>query len=158
MKKYAFYDVEFGVLKVGYTDTAIFSLDSVVAQDCENEPSKATDLVFTQISEYINGDRERFDLHYTLEGTEFQKKVWEALCSIPFAETRTYKQIAELISNPKAYRAVGSANNKNPLLIVVPCHRVIGAKGDLVGYRSGMEMKKKLIELERSYKNKKQSL
>ena len=83
-----------------------------------------------------------------MEGTPFQKKVWNALQNIPYGETRTYKQIAEEIGNPKACRAVGMANNKNPMIIVVPCHRVIGANGKLVGYGGGLEMKRALLDLE----------
>ena len=83
-----------------------------------------------------------------MKGTEFQKRVWKALCDIPYGETRSYKQIAQAIGNPKAVRAVGMANNKNPLLVIVPCHRVIGANGQLVGYASGLEKKRFLLQLE----------
>ena len=85
-----------------------------------------------------------------LKGTDFQKQVWQALLKIPFGETRSYKQIAEAIGNPKAVRAVGMANNKNPLLIVVPCHRVIGTNGKLVGYAVGLDKKEYLLRLEGS--------
>ena len=83
-------------------------------------------------------------------GTVFQQQVWKVLCDIPYGETRSYKQIAEAIGNPKAVRAVGMANNRNPLLIVVPCHRVIGANGKLVGYGAGIEKKEFLLKLEKS--------
>ena len=96
------------------------------------------------------GKRKEFDLPLLLKGTPFQKQVWEALLNIPFGETRSYKQIAEAIGNPKAVRAVGMANNKNPLLIVVPCHRVIGANGKLVGYAVGLDKKEFLLKLEKS--------
>jgi len=82
-------------------------------------------------------------------GTVFQKQVWKALLEIPYGETRSYKQIAEAIGNPKAVRAVGMANNRNPLLIVVPCHRVIGANGKLVGYGAGLDKKEFLLRLEK---------
>ena len=85
-----------------------------------------------------------------MRGTAFQKQVWKALLEIPYGETRSYKQIAEAIGNPKAMRAVGMANNRNPLLIVVPCHRVIGANGKMVGYGEGIEMKEFLLRLEGS--------
>ena len=103
---------------------------------------------YRQLSEYLEGKRKVFDLPYKIQGTEFQKRVWKALCDIPYGETRSYKQIAEAIGNPKAVRAVGMANNKNPLLVVVPCHRVIGANGQLVGYASGLEKKRLLLQLE----------
>ena len=103
-----------------------------------------------QLMEYLKGERKTFDLPLNLKGTDFQKQVWMALCDIPYGETRSYKQIAESIGNPKAVRAVGMANNRNPLLIVVPCHRVIGANGKLVGYGAGIEKKEFLLRLEKS--------
>lgn len=148
MIQYAFYDFKLGILKIGYTDTVIVSLDRVEQVDMDNEPSALTNLVFKQISEYLNGQRQTFDFPYELHGTEFQKKVWEALRQIPYGETRTYKDIATVVGNPKASRAVGMANHKNPLMIVVPCHRVIGMGGKLVGYAGGLDMKKALLDLE----------
>lgn len=106
---------------------------------------------FTQLSEYLKGERKTFDLPFQMRGTEFQKRVWQALLDIPYGETRSYKQIAEAIGNQKAVRAVGMANNRNQLLIIVPCHRVIGANGNLVGYGEGLEMKEFLLRLERSF-------
>ena len=102
-----------------------------------------------QLSEYLKGERKTFDLPLNPKGTDFQKCVWQALCDIPYGETRTYKQIAEAIGNPKAVRAVGMANNRNPITIIVPCHRVIGANGKLVGYGGGLEMKEFLLRLEK---------
>lgn len=101
-----------------------------------------------QLAEYFSGTRKSFDLPLEMNGTEFQKKVWNELCNIPYGETRSYKDIAEKIGNPKAVRAVGGANNKNKLMIIVPCHRVVGADGSLIGYAGGIEMKQKLLELE----------
>ena len=101
-----------------------------------------------QFSEYLKKERTEFDIPLRMKGTEFQKRVWNALCEIPYGETRSYKQIAEAIGNPKAVRAVGMANNKNPLLVVVPCHRVIGADGRLVGYAGGLDKKEFLLRLE----------
>jgi len=103
-----------------------------------------------QITEYLKGERKVFDLPIRLRGTDFQQQVWTALLDIPYGETRSYKQIAETIGNPKGMRAVGMANNRNPLLIVVPCHRVIGANGSMVGYGEGVEMKEFLLRLEKS--------
>ena len=105
---------------------------------------------YRQLSEYLKGERKGFDLPLLIKGTTFQQQVWNALLEIPYGETRSYKQIAVAIGNPKAVRAVGMANNRNPLLIVVPCHRVIGANGKLVGYGAGIEKKEFLLRLEKS--------
>lgn len=101
-----------------------------------------------QLEEYFARRRKKFDLPLDLVGTAFQKRVWQALLEIPYGEVRTYKQIAQAIGAPKAVRAVGGANNKNKLPIFVPCHRVIGSNGSLVGYRSGLAIKRQLLDLE----------
>ncbi|MBN0980138.1 methylated-DNA--[protein]-cysteine S-methyltransferase [Pseudomonas hygromyciniae] len=101
-----------------------------------------------QLNEYFAGTRNRFDLELDFEGTEFQKKVWAALLTIPFGETRSYSQIAMQIGSPKAVRAVGAANGRNPISIVAPCHRVIGASGRLTGFAGGLEAKQYLLTLE----------
>ncbi|ACA44060.1 methylated-DNA--[protein]-cysteine S-methyltransferase [Clostridium botulinum] len=149
MIRYAFYDFEFGTLKIGYTDERVVFLKRVEQINADNEPSELSDLAFGQVREYLKGNRHDFDFPYELDGTDFQKKVWNALCRIPYGETRTYKQIAMVVGNSKASRAVGMANNKNPLTIVVPCHRVVGTNGNLIGYAGGLNMKKALLELER---------
>jgi len=101
-----------------------------------------------QLREYFAGQRREFDLPLNLQGTAFQQACWQALLAIPFGETRSYKQQAEFIGNPKACRAVGLANNRNPVSIIVPCHRVLGHNGSLVGYGGGLEVKRALLELE----------
>jgi methylated-DNA-[protein]-cysteine S-methyltransferase len=101
-----------------------------------------------QLNDYFAGKLRQFSLQLDFAGTEFQKKVWAALLSIPFGETRTYRQIAEQIGNPKAVRAVGAANGKNPISIVAPCHRVIGASGELTGFAGGLEVKAHLLGIE----------
>ena len=101
-----------------------------------------------QLSEYFEGQRKIFDLPLNFEGTEFQQKVWQALLTIPFGETRSYKDIAEQIGNVKAVRAVGAANGKNQISIIAPCHRVVGANGKLVGFAGGLENKNVLLKLE----------
>jgi methylated-DNA-[protein]-cysteine S-methyltransferase len=103
-----------------------------------------------QFEAYFSGKLKSFDLNLAFEGTDFQKAVWKALCEIPYGETRTYKDIAASIGKPKACRAVGLANNRNPIAIVVPCHRVIGSNGKLVGYASGLDVKEFLLELEKA--------
>ncbi len=101
-----------------------------------------------QINEYFLRKRKIFDLPIKFNGTEFQKSVWNSLLNIPYGKTKSYKDVAKDIGNIKACRAVGMANNKNPIMIIVPCHRVIGTNGKLVGYACGLNIKKKLLELE----------
>ena len=101
-----------------------------------------------QLSEYFSGTRQQFDLPLDFEGTSFQKQVWQALLAIPYGETRSYKQIAEQLGNPKAVRAVGAANGKNPISIIAPCHRVIGSSGKLVGFAGGLANKDILLKIE----------
>jgi methylated-DNA-[protein]-cysteine S-methyltransferase len=102
-----------------------------------------------QLTEYFAGKRKRFDLKLDFVGTDFQKSVWAELLKIPFGETRTYGQIAKQLGNENATRAVGAANGRNPIPIVAPCHRVIGASGSLVGFGGGLERKARLLDLER---------
>ncbi len=101
-----------------------------------------------QLNEYLEGSRREFTVPLNPQGTVFQKRVWEALRDIPYGETRSYQQIAEAVGNGKASRAVGMANHNNPIICMIPCHRVIGANGSLVGYAGGLDVKKQLLELE----------
>ncbi len=149
---FAIYKYPFGLLKIGYEDTALVLLKKMETATDFGQATDFTDRIYAQIIEYLNGKRKMFSLEYKMYGTEFQKKVWEQLLKIPYGETRTYKEIAIAIGNPKACRAVGMANNKNPISIVVPCHRVIGSNGDLVGYAGGLDIKKALLDLERQNK------
>jgi methylated-DNA-[protein]-cysteine S-methyltransferase len=103
-----------------------------------------------QLDEYFAGRRKRFDLALDFAGTDFQRKVWAALLTIPFGETRTYAQIAAQIGQPTAVRAVGAANGRNPISIIAPCHRVIGSTGKLVGFGGGLPRKAQLLALEGS--------
>lgn len=124
------------------------SLEEIVISDFSNK-------VFKQIQEYLHGTRKNFDVNYKLSGTEFQLSVWRELLKIPYGETRTYKEIALAIGNDRAARAVGMANNRNPLHIIIPCHRVIGTNGSLTGYAGGIGMKEKLLKLEKNRGSKK---
>lgn len=112
-------------------------------------PSPLQREVDKQMGEYFEGKRKAFELPLRPEGTDFQKKVWNALLEIPFGETRSYQDIANAVGSPKACRAVGMANHQNPIIIVIPCHRVIGKNGKLVGYGGGLSMKEKLLLLEK---------
>jgi len=102
----------------------------------------------SQLIEYLNGQRKEFSLPFDLHGTPFQQEVWKALCDIPYGKTTTYGEVARQIGNPKAVRAVGGAIGSNPLSIVIPCHRVIGKNGSLTGYSGGLDVKKRLLDLE----------
>lgn len=104
--------------------------------------------VINQLDEYFAGRRSEFELPLAAKGTEFQQQVWHALCNIPYGQTWSYQDLADAIGNPKAVRAVGLANGKNPISIIIPCHRVIGKNGKLTGYAGGVERKAKLLELE----------
>ena len=104
--------------------------------------------VVDQLQSYFAGERKNFDLALVLEGTDFQKRVWTALRNIPYGETVSYKELAEMIGSPKAIRAVGAANGANPIPIIIPCHRVIGNDGSLTGFGGGLRLKKHLLELE----------
>lgn len=110
-------------------------------------PEVLEDAVY-QLKEYFEGSRKQFDLKLNPSGTDFQKKVWEALLEIPFGKTTSYLELSKKLGDVKAIRAVASANGKNPLWIVVPCHRVIGTNGDLTGYAGGLHRKKWLLEHE----------
>lgn len=106
---------------------------------------------FAQLEAYLAGQRRTFELPLNPEGTPFMLSVWQALCAVPYGKTASYKAIAEAIGNPKACRAVGMANNRNPIALFIPCHRIIGSNGALVGYGGGLDMKQTLLELERRY-------
>ncbi len=127
--------------------TQHFSIDSSWVRD---------DLFFKDIVQqfhaYFLGKRQDFDIPIQADGTPFQQRVWQELRKIPYGELRTYKDIAIAVSNPKAARAVGMANNKNPVPLIVPCHRVIGTNGNLTGFAPGLALKEKLIQLEQRYK------
>lgn len=104
-----------------------------------------------QLGEYFAGERKVFELPMDASGTEFQKRVWAQLCRIPYGETKSYSELAKSLQNDKATRAVGTANGRNPLSIIVPCHRVIASDGGLGGYSGGLENKAKLLELEKRH-------
>ena len=119
--------------------------------DIDENPSELLEKAKTQFDEYFNGKRKVFDLPLNFDGcTKFMQSVYRELLKIPYGETATYKNIAERIGCPKGFRAVGLANNKNPLPIIVPCHRVIGSDGKPVGFAGGIDMKIKLLELEKN--------
>ena len=152
MKNSYIYKTPIGKIKISDNGKKVIQITTKL--EFEKETSiKETQLIkkaYNQLEEYFVGKRREFDLPLEFEGTEFQVKVWNALLTIPYGETRSYKEIAEQIECPKGARAVGMANNKNEIMIVVPCHRVIGSSGKLVGYAGGLDIKSKLLKLEKN--------
>ena len=144
------YETALGSVTFVEEDGALLAITTQHTYEGERLETPLIQEAYRQLTEYLIGVRKCFDLPLNPRGTEFQQQVWKALCDIPYGGTRSYKQIAEAIGNPKAVRAVGMANNRNPLLIVIPCHRVIGANGKLVGYGAGIEKKEFLLKLEKS--------
>lgn len=146
---FAVYEMRYGFISILYNQDKIEAIKWSGEKPCHmGYPTLLTDDAAMQLSEYFEGKRKQFDFPYHLKGTEFQKKVWAELCKIPYGETRSYKDIAIAIGRPKAYRAVGMANHYNPMMIVVPCHRVIDSRGGLGGYAGGLTLKKALLDLE----------
>ena len=147
VKKYV-YNTIIGPIEIVEEDGYIVRLDFRIDEKIDTEETSLIKETYKQIEEYLLGNRKKFIVPIKLKGTEFQKKVWNALLEIPYGETMSYKQIAEKIGNPKACRAVGMANHNNPIAIIVPCHRVIGSNRKLVGYAGGLDVKQKLLEIE----------
>jgi len=145
------YEYPVGHIEIGYTDSTICSVN-FTNKPVGGRRSELSDRADMQLKEYFSGKRKDFDLPLALQGTPFRMKVWQALLEIPYGETRSYKDVAVRVGNPKAIRAVGGANHNNPISIIVPCHRVIGADGSLVGYGGGLNNKMRLLELERNFK------
>jgi methylated-DNA-[protein]-cysteine S-methyltransferase len=150
VKSIWYYDYPVGVIAIAETDGAIsnvfFGDDNRMGLEMAQTPliQKAA----AQLREYFAGQRTDFTLPLSFSGTEFQQSVWQALQTIALGETRSYKEIALQIGKPKAVRAVGMANKRNPISIIVPCHRVVGHDGSLTGYAGGLSMKQYLLELE----------
>lgn len=147
---YAYIHTKIGIIKITQDDKFITKIE-YQTQNISNHYKISTPLLdraISQLSDYFNNKRKYFDLPIKPKGTAFQLKVWNELQKIPYGETRTYKQIAENIGSPKAFRAVGNANNKNPIPIIIPCHRVVGSNGNLVGYAGGIHIKNFLLNLE----------
>lgn len=151
MMNLIYYDTEIGKIKIEENGVAITKIE-FMGQDIQEELGNETELLketIKQLEEYFRGVRKDFDLPLEPNGTEFQRRVWKSLIEIPYGETRSYSEIAKAIGNEKACRAVGMANNKNPIPIIIPCHRVIGVNGKLVGYAGGLDVKEKLLKLEK---------
>jgi len=148
----SFYNSPIGLIEICGTENSITSLYFI---DEEFNPEVKPNLYFKQcidqIDEYFNGNRKIFELDLKAEGTDFQKRVWNELLKIPYSETRSYMEITKLLGDPKAIRAVANANGQNKISIIIPCHRVIGSDGSLIGYGGGLWRKKWLLEHEQKY-------
>lgn len=152
MKAYVICPSPYGTIYIaeeaGSITDLFFETEKPSDEDIEIRETPLLKNAAKQLKEYFDGKRKDFDLPLNPHGTEFQRKDWDALCKIPYGETRSYKDIAEMLGNPKACRAVGLANNRNPIAIIIPCHRVIGSNGSLVGYAGGLHIKEGLLRLE----------
>lgn len=144
-----YYDSPIGAIEITATESGILSLDFVDEMKKFNDIPQILKDCLTELDEYFKGERKEFTINCELSGTDFQKKVWKALEEIPFGKTMSYKEIAEKIGNPKAVRAVGSANHNNKIAIIIPCHRVIGSSGKLTGYAGGLWRKEWLLNHEK---------
>ena len=141
------YETPLGKMEITASDDVVLSI-YFVDQTRPVQANAVTDLAKSQMLEYFNGQREQFDMPIAPQGTDFQQRVWRALATVDYGDTCSYSDIANRINSPKAVRAVGSANGKNPMTIVVPCHRIIGNNGSLTGYASGIERKAWLLNHE----------
>lgn len=151
----AYYESEPGLIEITAGETGIITLyftkkKSNLKSDSKSFPVHLKDCI-RQLDEYFKGKRITFDLPLIISGTDFQKKVWNELKKIPFGKTASYKEIALKAGNIKAVRAIGNANNKNKIAVIIPCHRVIGSDGKLSGYAGGVKRKKWLLEHERNF-------
>jgi len=160
MKKFFFYCYKFcnlliaeesgAVCRAAFCDNKGKMINNKTLPDFVYSETSLIKNAAKQLDEYFNKKRKDFNFPLVLHGTDFQVDVWKALQQIPYGETRSYGEIAAAIGRPKASRAAGMANNRNPIVIIVPCHRVIGGNGNLVGYAGGLDLKQKLLEIEKN--------
>ena len=150
-----YYQTDIGRVGIAAKDNQItnlyFAAAAISSSQVSVEETSLLKEASKQLQEYLSGKRRIFDLPLAPVGTEFMLRVWQALCTIPYGSTCSYKDIAQRLGRPKAARAVGLANHKNPLPIFIPCHRVVGANGKLVGYLGGLDVKIRLLALEQQY-------
>lgn len=152
MKSISYYASPIGTLGIVDTDGALSHIlfESQSVDACTERETEITALAIAQLSEYFAGTRREFTVPLAPIGTPFQRTVWTALQAIAYGQTSTYGDVAAAVGNPKAFRAVGMANNRNRLPIIYPCHRVVGADGSLTGYAGGLEAKRFLLDLEKN--------
>jgi len=147
----SFVDTPIGIVNVEASDQAIHAIRFVDKPNHSSPSNDMSEKAKGQLIEYFNGERQQFELPLECSGSDFQQQVWQKLENIPFGETKSYQDIAKTLSNPKAYRAVGSANGKNRIAIVIPCHRVIASNGKLAGYAYGEDKKAWLLSHEAKF-------
>lgn len=155
MLKNKYYKSPIGIINVLYAEEGVYKITlvkSIPKDYFEERKNDLGDKVISELKEYFNGQRKIFDFPLVIIGTDFQRTVWKELRKINYGETKTYSDIAKNIGKPNACRAVGNANNKNPFMIVIPCHRVIGKNKNSGGYAFGVDIRDKLLELEKLYK------
>ena len=159
IEDYCYYQSPIGLIRMGQSGGFLTRAD-FVEQSSESEHFQPDGIsnsgtllkdACRQLDDYFEGSRQKFDLALKPHGTDFQRSAWESLLRIPYGETRSYMQQAESILNPRAIRAIGQANSRNPIPIIIPCHRVIGKNGSLTGYAGGLERKTRLLALEHSF-------
>ncbi len=146
--EYYYYNSPIGILEIELKNNVILGIRVVESCDNVSEVTEYFEEVAKQLDEYFAGKRTKFELNISPKGTEFQKKVWEELLKIPYGKTKSYQEIAEAIGKPNAQRAVGSTCNKNPILLIIPCHRVVSKTGKLTGFACGIDRKEQLLKLE----------
>lgn len=147
-----FYETAIGKIYIAESNKNITNLyfeTDAIPQNIEIGETSTIREAYEQLAGYLAGEVTEFDLPLSPKGTDFMQSVWRSLCKIPFGTTASYGDIAKHVGRPKAARAVGLANNRNPIPIFIPCHRVVGADGKLVGYRGGIALKEKLLQLEK---------
>ena len=147
MKKY-YYNSPIGILEIVCSENTLYSLKISYKFDVTDEETNFSQNIKIQLDEYFWGKRKIFDININPQGTNFQKQVWNELLKIPYGTTKSYSEIAENINNKKAQRAVGSVCNKNPIMIIIPCHRVISRNGNLGGFAYGNNIKEQLLKIE----------
>ena len=155
MLKNKYYKSPIGIIDILYSEEGVYKITLVksIPEDYfEERKNDLGDKVISELKEYFNGQRKIFDFPLVIIGTDFQRTVWKELRKINYGEIKTYSDIAKNIGKPNACRAVGNANNKNPFMIVIPCHRVIGKNKNSGGYAFGVDIRDKLLELEKLYK------
>jgi len=145
---YAYLDSPIGLIELGGAAEALTTVAFVEQRRGGVEPNAVLDEAWRQLAEYFAGERHEFDAPLALRGSEFQLAVWNQLLTIPYGQTASYQDIADALGKPRAVRAVGAANGQNPIAIIVPCHRVVGSNGKLVGYGGGLWRKEWLLRHE----------
>lgn len=155
MENIYFYETKVGLIGIKEREEKIREIyfSKEVPENLELKETPLIKETIKELEEYLDGKRKSFNIPFDPKGTEFQISVWNELLKIPYGETCSYGEIAKRIDNPKASRAIGMANNRNPISIIIPCHRVIGSSGKLVGYGGGLDIKEKLLNLEKENKD-----